>query len=1039
LSTRQGDRLRYTAMKCEKCRFDNPDNTRFCGRCGSELSPTSTRSEAFTQTLQLALQDLTIGSTFAGRYLVIEELGKGGMGKVYKAIDKKVDEKVAVKLLNLEVAANEEVLERFRNELKLARRISHRNVCRMYDLSEAEGIPYLTMEYVSGEDLKTLMRRIGPFTVGKTMHVARQICKGLAEAHRLGVVHRDLKPQNIMIDREGNVRIMDFGIARSIEGKGITTAGVVLGTPEYMSPEQVDAKDLDLRSDIYSLGIILYEMLTGQVPFTGDTPLSVAVKQKTASPPDPRKSNDLISEALAGVILRCLEKSRDRRYQNVNALSEDLNRIAKGLPTTDRVIPEKKPSGSRKITVKFNVKKRLIPIAAAVLLIVAGFMLTKIIPRQTASLIASSKPSLAVMHFENNTGDPSLDHWRKALSDLLISDLSQSKYLVVLNAERLYNIMEDLHLMDARGYSSQTLREVADRSGVKYVLLGKMTKAGDVLRLNTTLLDAGTEEVVDSEMVEGSGEENLFAMVDELTRKIKEAFRFSQREIAGDIDKDIERITTGSPEAYKYFREGMKFFATGEYSKSIPLMELAVAIDSDLAMAYRSMASAYANLGYDSEAKKNLQKAFDLSSLVSDRERYYIQADYYRQSEKTYPQAVEAYTRLVELYPEDYIGHNNLGVIHIALEEWDKAIRQFRINTRRNAKNFQSYTNLARIYINLGTPSKAQEILQAYLSSHGENREVRELLALTFLYQDKIEAAEAEVRRVIEMDEESYRTTLLKGDIAFHKEDFPTAEQEYLKLLETEEPKAHDEGRTRLANLYRIRGRFDEAREQLEQGLELAELFSETSWRLKYHLSLAYVLERSGRYPEALQACREAQEIAAAGDEMPAQRAAVFQRGLVHVARNDWAAAQSAADELEELVEQSFNQKADRIRLHLVGLIASERGDHDQALMILNQVQSMMAPNIPERTLIGYSLALAYQRAGDDEKARLEYEKIVNLKTGLDDYGDLYAEAHYQLGNINLKRGRKLEAKKYYERFLRLWDQTDAPEVVKARRQVAVL
>jgi len=1026
-------------MKCEKCQFDNPDNTRFCGRCGTELSPTGTRSEAFTQTLQLALQDLTIGSTFAGRYLVIEELGKGGMGKVYKAIDKKVDEKVAIKLLNLEVAANEEVLERFRNELKLARRISHRNVCRMFDLSEAEGIPFLTMEYVSGEDLKTLMRRIGPFTVGKTMHVVRQICEGLAEAHRLEVIHRDLKPQNIMIDREGNVRIMDFGIARSTKGKGITTAGVVLGTPEYMSPEQVDAKDLDPRSDIYSLGIILFEMLTGRVPFSGDTPLSVAVKQKTEPPPDPRDSNELISEALAGVILRCLEKSRDQRYQNVQALSEDLNRIAKGLPTTDRVLPEKKPSGSRKITAKLNFKKRMIPIASVVLLILASLTLIKILPRRTVSPVSSNKPSLAVMHFENNTGDVNLDHWRKALSDLLISDLSQSKYLVVLNAERLYNIMEDLDLMEAKGYSSETLREVADRSGVKYVLLGKMTKAGEVLRLNTTLLEAGTADVVDSEMVEGSGEENLFAMVDELTLKIKEAFRFSQREIAGDIDKDIERITTGSPEAYKYFREGMKFFAIGEYSRSIPLMELAVAIDPDLAMAYRSMASAYANLGYDNEAKKKLQKAFDLSSLVSDRERYYIQADYYRQSEKTYPQAIEAYTDLLELYPEDYIGHNNLGIIYSDLEEWDKAIQQFRINTRRNTKNFQSYTNLANIYINMGAPSEAQEVLQAYLSSHRDNREVREMLALAYLYQEKIEAAEEEVRQVIAMNEESYHTTLLKGDIAFHKEDFLTAEQEYAKLLETEEPKAHDEGRTRLANLYRVRGRFDEAQEQLEQGLELAELLGETSWKLKYHLGLAYVLERTGHYPEALQACVDAQEIAAAGGEMPAQRAAVFQKGIVHVARNDWNAAQSAADELEALVNLSFNQRADRIRLHLVGLITSEHGDHDQALMILTRVAAMMAPNIPERTLIGYSLALSYQRAGDDEKARQEYEKIVSLKTGLDDYGDLYTDAYYQLGNLNLKLGRKQEAKKYYERFLRLWDKADAPEAVKARRQVAAL
>jgi len=277
--------------KCLQCGFDNPVETAFCGKCGTKLEPAGPErpsapsppdSVSFTKTLETPREELTTGSTFAGRYQIIEELGKGGMGRIYKAIDKEIEAKVALKLIRPEIAAEEKMIERFRHELKTARQISHKNVCRMYHLGKHEGTHFITMEYVSGEDLKSFIRRSRQLTVGTAISIAKQVAEGLAEAHRLGVVHRDLKPQNVMIDGEGNAKIMDFGIARSLKGRGITGEGVMIGTPEYMSPEQVEGKEVDQRSDIYSLGVILYEMVTGRVPFEGETPLSVAVKQKTS-------------------------------------------------------------------------------------------------------------------------------------------------------------------------------------------------------------------------------------------------------------------------------------------------------------------------------------------------------------------------------------------------------------------------------------------------------------------------------------------------------------------------------------------------------------------------------------------------------------------------------------------------------------------------------------------------------------------------------------------------------------------------------------
>jgi predicted ATPase len=332
------------AMKCSKCLFENPADSHFCGSCGFDLSSSEKTPFSATKTFQVSLREQAPGTLYAGRYEVIEELGRGGMGKVYKVLDKEIQEEVALKLLNPEIASDEKTIERFRNELKFARRITHRNVCRMHDINRENDTYFITMEYVPGEDLKTVIRRTGSLPEGEAVPIAAQVCEGLTEAHRLGVVHRDLKPQNIMIDRDGNVRIMDFGIARSLAAKGVTEAGMIIGTPDYMSPEQVEGMEADARSDIYALGAALYEMVTGRVPFEGDTALIIAMKHKAEIPLSPKEINPQLSEELTTVILRCLEKDKEKRYQTTEELLAELRCLEEGLPTVAGAMRPKIPA-----------------------------------------------------------------------------------------------------------------------------------------------------------------------------------------------------------------------------------------------------------------------------------------------------------------------------------------------------------------------------------------------------------------------------------------------------------------------------------------------------------------------------------------------------------------------------------------------------------------------------------------------------------------------------------------------------------------------
>jgi len=591
-------------MKCPQCHFENPDTQKFCGECGKAIPDSSRIDFSPTQTMETQLRELTTGATFAGRFQIIEELGKGGMGKVYKVFDTKIKEKIALKLIKPEIASDKETIERFSNELRFARKIRHKNVCQMFDLGEAEGTHFITMEYVPGEDLKNMIRMSKSMSVGAAVNIARQVCEGLAEAHRLGVVHRDLKPGNIMIDREGDVRIMDFGVARILKEKGVTGAGVIIGTPEYMSPEQVEGKEIDQQSDLYSLGIILYEMVTGRRPFEGDTALSIALKHKTEIPRNPRDLNVQIPEELSRLILKCLEKDKRKRYQSADEVLAELIQVEKGIPTTEKAIPLGKALSSREITVKLNLKKIFLPamiVVAVAAAIVAFLLLRKPGPSLDPKLIL-------VSIFENQTGDKTLDPLGSVAAYEIAQGLSQTGIMEVVPTMSVLQSSRVINAETGVPKGRDELRALAKETGAGTVVSGAYYLMDHELQFHATITDVVQRKLVRSlEPLKGRLDDKM-GLITELRQRIMGALAMH---FTSAVMREMSLKARQPPiyEAYQEFLQGLDLFGV-DYEQSIKHFARAAELEPTFASAKLYIAVALGNQGQYEKANALLQPIF---------------------------------------------------------------------------------------------------------------------------------------------------------------------------------------------------------------------------------------------------------------------------------------------------------------------------------------------------------------------------------------------------------------------------------------------
>jgi tetratricopeptide (TPR) repeat protein len=652
--------------------------------------------------------DLEPGTMLAGRYEIEKVLGTGGMGAVYRAQDRELDRQVALKVIRPELAQNAAIVDRFKQEIRLSHKVTHRNVVRMYDLSEDLGMRFVTMELVAGGDLRSLLEERGKLPTDEAVEILEQICHALEAAHNEGILHRDLKPQNVMREESGRVVVMDFGLARTFAGDGMTQSGALVGTMEYMSPEQALGKELDQRSDIFALGLIGYEMLTGLMPFRAESAIASLLK-RTRDKAEPLLQVDAtIPPQLSGIIGKCLEVDVEQRYKSVGEVLHDLEgwrgKTAAASLHFKADVPSTGLSGKWLFTVGGGALA--VALIAGVSLTVRHFTAAR--TTTTSTVVSAPTISLAIMPYYNASGDTSLDWLGGSLAEMLGSDIGVSPQVRMVTADRMQQVLGDLHITANSKVDVATMKQAANYTTAQTVIFGQFIKAGNAIRIDTTVLHVadGAESTIRTVVPDQS---QLFGSVDNLAGELRTRLTADPK-VLSELKAHAMRPTTTSVEALHDYENGVALERAGDNQGALVQFKAATTADLNFALAFSRLAETYSNMGQDELAHSASLTAMELGATLPAAERYLIEANDAEINNK--PQkAIDAYQQLAAANPSDTEVQFALAKLYEQNRDFPAAKQRLTLVLASDPKNVAALLASGRVAIRSGDPKGGLEFL----------------------------------------------------------------------------------------------------------------------------------------------------------------------------------------------------------------------------------------------------------------------------------------------------------------------------------------